>query len=53
MNRSGSTPGDNATKIFGALGAKVFVTAWHGHVQVVSDGETVKAIMQREAASAP
>lgn len=47
------SPGARATEVFGALGAKVFVTAWHGDVQVVSDGETVKASSEREAAPAP
>ncbi len=43
------SPGTHATKVFGALGAKVFVTAWHGNVQVVSDGETVTTTVQRES----
>ena len=43
------SPGTRAHKVFGALGAKVYVTAWHGNVQVVSDGETVKATIQRES----
>lgn len=43
------SPGARAAKVFGALGAKVFVTAWHGNVQVISDGETVKATVQRES----
>lgn len=43
------SPGTHATKTFGALGAKVFVTAWHGNVQVASDGETVKTVVQRES----
>jgi len=38
-------PGQRATEVFGAVGAKVYVTPWHGTVQVTSDGEafTVKA----------
>lgn len=43
------SPGTRAHKVFGELGAKVYVTAWHGNVQVVSDGETVKATVQRES----
>jgi competence protein ComEC len=43
------SPGLHAHKVFGALGAKVYVTAWHGNVQVVSDGETVTASVQRES----
>lgn len=42
------SPGERATQVFGALGAKVFVTAWHGNVEVVSDGETVKVTTERE-----
>jgi beta-lactamase superfamily II metal-dependent hydrolase len=47
------SPGTHATKIFSALGAKVYVTAWHGHVQVTSDGETVKTTVQRDSAPWP
>ncbi len=47
------SPGARAHKVFGALGASVYVTAWHGRVQVVSDGETVKATIQRESAPWP
>lgn len=42
------SPGERAAKVFGELGARVFVTAWHGNVQAVSDGETVKLTTQRE-----
>jgi competence protein ComEC len=47
------SPGERATKVFGELGAKVYVTAWHGNVEVVSDGETVKTTTQRDARPAP
>jgi len=47
------SPGEHATKVFGALGARVFVTAWHGNVQVVSDGETVTASVQHERMPTP
>jgi competence protein ComEC len=43
------SPGTRAANVFGALGAKVYVTAWHGQVQVVSDGETVQTTLQRES----
>jgi competence protein ComEC len=44
------SPGERAATIFGALGAKVYVTAWHGNVQAVSDGETVRVTTQRTPA---
>lgn len=47
------SPGERAATVFGALGAKVYVTAWHGNVQVVSDGEAVKVTTQREPAAPP
>ena len=45
------SPGERAVKVFGDLGAKVYVTAWHGNVQAVSDGATVKMSTQREPAA--
>ena len=38
------SPGQKTTQVYGAAGAQVYVTAWHGNVQVTSDGEmyTVK-----------
>ena len=38
------SPGQKATDVYGTVGAQVYVTAWHGSVQVTSDGEiyTVK-----------
>ena len=45
------SPGERATKVFGAMGAKVYVTAWHGNVQAISDGEGVKMSSQREPAA--
>jgi competence protein ComEC len=38
------SPGQKTTDVYGPLGAKVYVTAWHGSVQVTSGGEiyTVK-----------
>jgi competence protein ComEC len=47
------SPGERATKVFGALGARVFVTAWHGNVQVVSDGTTITATAEHENATPP
>ncbi len=32
-------PGQAATDLFGAVGAKVHVTAWHGTIEVSSDGK--------------
>lgn len=43
------SPGAHAHKVFGALGATVYVTAWHGNVQVVSDGDSVTTTVQRES----
>ncbi len=39
------SPGQKTTDVYGAVGAQVYVTAWHGNVQVTSDREiyTVKA----------
>ena len=34
------SPGQKATNVFGTLGAQVYVTAWHGNVQVTSNGKT-------------
>ena len=39
-NSKTRSPGQRATEVFGAVGAKVYVTPWHGTVQVTSDGET-------------
>jgi competence protein ComEC len=38
------SPGQKTTDVFGKVGAQVYVTAWHGGVQVTSDGKayTVK-----------
>jgi competence protein ComEC len=37
-----------AGKVYGAVGAKVYVTGIHGNVELVSDGEQVTAKPQRE-----
>jgi len=43
-----ASPGDQATELFGAVGAKVYVTGWHGTIEVVSDGTTFTVKPQRE-----
>jgi competence protein ComEC len=43
-----ASPGDQATELFGAVGAKVYVTGWQGTVEVVSDGTTVAVKTARE-----
>ena len=45
------SPGDNAIKVFGALGAEVFVTAFHGNITAVSDGEKVVVSKSHERKS--
>ncbi len=42
------SPGDKAIEVYGALGAQVFVTAFHGNITAVSDGETVTVTKQHE-----
>src|SRR5262245_57592902 len=39
------SPGQKVTEVYGKVGTQIYVTAWHGSVQVTSDGEacTVKA----------
>ena len=44
------SPGDKAAEVYGALGAQVFVTAFHGTIVAVSDGETVTMSKQHERA---
>lgn len=44
------SPGDKATEVYGALGAQVFVTAFHGNVTAVSDGERVVMSKDHERA---
>jgi competence protein ComEC len=41
-------PGQIATDLFGAVGARVYVTAWHGTVEAVSDGSTCTVKPSRE-----
>lgn len=42
-----ASPGDHAAKVFGPVGARIYVTAWHGSVEVTSDGQTVAVKTQR------
>jgi len=42
------SPGQAATEFFGAAGAKVYVTAWHGPVEITSDGKTCAVRTARE-----
>ena len=46
------SPGDLATKVFGPVGAKVYTMAWHGTVQITSDGRTLKVKTERSPSSA-
>lgn len=42
-----ASPGKLATAVFGAVGARVYVTAWNGTVEVLSDGSTVTVTTER------
>lgn len=42
------SPGQMATDLFGAAGSKVYVTAWHGTVEITSDGKTCAVRTARE-----
>jgi len=41
-------PGQIATDLFGSVGAKVYVTAWHGSIEATSDGSTCTVKPSRE-----
>ncbi len=45
------SPGDRAIEVFGAVGAEVFVTAFQGNIQAVSDGRDVKMSKDHERAA--
>ncbi len=47
------SPGDKAIKVYGELGAKVYVTAFHGTITAVSDGETVTVTPEHERTTPP
>lgn len=42
------SPGEKLTKQFEPLGTQVFVTAWHGNIEVTSDGKDVTAKTERK-----
>ena len=42
-----ASPGEQATKVFGPVGAKVYTTAWHGNVVITSDGRTLQVKTER------
>jgi competence protein ComEC len=43
------SPGKKTTEVYGAVGAQVYVTGWHGNVQITSDGETYTVKTDRTA----
>jgi competence protein ComEC len=43
------SPGTKTTEVYGAVGSKVYVTGWHGNVQITSDGETYSVKTDRTA----
>lgn len=47
-DRKPRSPGKQAADLFGAVGARVYVTAWHGTVEIVSDGATCTVKSARE-----
>lgn len=47
------SPGLKATEVFGKVGSKVYVTAWHGNVEVVSDGAAYTIKTSRTPAAKP
>lgn len=44
------SPGDKLKDQFEPLGAKVFVTAWNGNIEITSDGNDVTAKVEKEVA---
>lgn len=42
------SPGDKLTQQFEPLGTEVFVTAWHGNIEITSDGNEVTAKTERK-----
>lgn len=47
-HEAGSQPGEKTEKLFAPLGTQVFVTAWHGNIEIVSDGQDVTATPEHE-----
>jgi competence protein ComEC len=43
-----ASPGKQATALFEAVGAKVYVTGWHGTVEITSDGAACTVKTERE-----
>jgi competence protein ComEC len=41
------SPGQQATDVYRTVGAQVYVTAWHGTVQITSDGESYRVKTDR------
>lgn len=52
-NSEVTSPGARAGEVFGKVGSKVYVTAWHGDVEVVSDGETYTVKTSRTPTEKP
>lgn len=47
-DRKPRVPGQAATDLFGAVGARVYVTAWHGTIEILSDGAACAVKSSRE-----
>ncbi len=47
------SPAAQAVKMYEPVGAKVYATAWHGNIQIISDGKTVSVKTEREYAPPP
>lgn len=46
-----ASPGLKAKEVFGKVGSKVYVTAWHGNIEVISDGKTYTVKTSKSPAS--
>jgi competence protein ComEC len=42
------SPGQDMTGFFGAMGARVYVTGWHGDVEITSDGSSYQVKTQHD-----
>ncbi|HSH94470.1 MAG TPA: MBL fold metallo-hydrolase [Roseimicrobium sp.] len=47
------SPAAQAEKMYGPVGAKVYATAWHGDIRIVSDGKTFTVKTAREYVPKP
>ncbi len=47
------SPAAQAVKMYSSVGAKVYATAWHGTIQIVSDGKTIAVKTEREYVPQP